>query len=1052
MVKVLIKAFMLLALITVAVCSTFYADAQSVQLKGPKNSTSQKRAAVYGPINSDDTLWQIASRYRQNRELTIYQAMYAIYQLNPEAFEQNNINLLKDGSMLSLPSEDFIAGVDKATAKARAESDAKLLEGQSTGNDGASKARGIAKSATNASADELNQTKQLIEEKLGALDEAQSRQFLAIRRQFAESISNAQAILDENQKLFERLDKVNSDIEGMRAQEASKAQQMDQMGQSIEKLLEKAQQDETLKQQALAESEESWIDSPWGILALSTIASLSLLGGFAYFLIKRNAVKNLSDLKDSDDGLELDDHNSALDDLSDALSDELAEELGDELDDDNLFGDDDLLDDVLADELSESLDEALDSNLDESLDADLDGFDDSAEEPFEPELQDDDFEAGAAQIDQSDLDSLFDEEDNLLAEMPEEQEDPSDVDVDNTSNSEGVGDEDSTQPDVEEDSEAAPISTITDNDEPPEISIDELFDAPVVEDDASQFVEADESEEINEEFLQQLDKDISAQNAELDNLTGNLLDELEQVEQMRDFLDESEALDDTPVIEQPSLKKLDEDSLAEGFDENEDLEANESAQDSDQKTEEIKDELANEADDNNDIDPDLVSAENDKGATDNEKPAPIESDSQILESVADEHDLEGIESARKSTEDAELLEQVTDEIEPKDGLNESEQAVDDSISQDNLEDTQTETDEELDGESAVADDERIMSSDLETESHDNNSEIDKQTPSSDDAVEPDIDEQSDSSDELDEDELLKAIEDFENEDVEQAVDVDEVDDVEEFAEDDAVSEELPSSKSSTTLDSLDDLEFGMVADNFVQGNSTDKVSAEEEEEADDSLLEQALDELDSEEQQFDIEDTDDELSDLPGLGDWLSESDTKQKSPKDSGPTKLSPHEDESLLDELENTNFDELLSAIDADNEQETGDSLDGLDLSALLSEEPRSEKSDDESGLTAKEQEDDFLDVEALLSDSFSEDEESPADRDLDLSSPLSSFFGDPTDSGVDVDDDSGFGAKLDLAHAYIEIGENESAIELLEDIVENGSELQRTEAKVILTNITS
>ena len=42
---------------------------------------------------------------------------------------------------------------------------------------------------------------------------------MAIRKQFAESISSVQSILDENKKLFERLDKVNTDIDEMRGQE-----------------------------------------------------------------------------------------------------------------------------------------------------------------------------------------------------------------------------------------------------------------------------------------------------------------------------------------------------------------------------------------------------------------------------------------------------------------------------------------------------------------------------------------------------------------------------------------------------------------------------------------------------------------------------------------------------------------------------------------------------------------------------------------------------------------------------------------------------------------
>jgi pilus assembly protein FimV len=47
------------------------AEAQNVQVKGPKNNSTQFSGVTYGPINSSDTLWQIASRYRQNKDLYI---------------------------------------------------------------------------------------------------------------------------------------------------------------------------------------------------------------------------------------------------------------------------------------------------------------------------------------------------------------------------------------------------------------------------------------------------------------------------------------------------------------------------------------------------------------------------------------------------------------------------------------------------------------------------------------------------------------------------------------------------------------------------------------------------------------------------------------------------------------------------------------------------------------------------------------------------------------------------------------------------------------------
>ena len=56
-----------------------------------------------------NTLWSIANQNRQSNQLTIYQTMMAIQALNKDAFYANNINLLKEGAILRLPTEDQIA-------------------------------------------------------------------------------------------------------------------------------------------------------------------------------------------------------------------------------------------------------------------------------------------------------------------------------------------------------------------------------------------------------------------------------------------------------------------------------------------------------------------------------------------------------------------------------------------------------------------------------------------------------------------------------------------------------------------------------------------------------------------------------------------------------------------------------------------------------------------------------------------------------------------------------------------------------------------------------
>jgi pilus assembly protein FimV len=60
----------------------------------------------YQMTDRDDTLWSIAARTRPSNQVSVQQNMLAIQRLNPEAFINGNINLLKAGYTLRLPDED----------------------------------------------------------------------------------------------------------------------------------------------------------------------------------------------------------------------------------------------------------------------------------------------------------------------------------------------------------------------------------------------------------------------------------------------------------------------------------------------------------------------------------------------------------------------------------------------------------------------------------------------------------------------------------------------------------------------------------------------------------------------------------------------------------------------------------------------------------------------------------------------------------------------------------------------------------------------------------
>lgn len=71
----------------------------------------------YGPVESGETLWSIASRtHPESDDYTINQVMLAYVRLNPESFDRGNVNSLHRGARLRVPKSDDIAVVNAREA------------------------------------------------------------------------------------------------------------------------------------------------------------------------------------------------------------------------------------------------------------------------------------------------------------------------------------------------------------------------------------------------------------------------------------------------------------------------------------------------------------------------------------------------------------------------------------------------------------------------------------------------------------------------------------------------------------------------------------------------------------------------------------------------------------------------------------------------------------------------------------------------------------------------------------------------------------------------
>lgn len=67
-------------------------------------SNSAEPSRFYGPTRGNETLWSIASRLRPDNSVSVQQTLLAIYRLNPQAFENQNIHSLLPASHLRVPS------------------------------------------------------------------------------------------------------------------------------------------------------------------------------------------------------------------------------------------------------------------------------------------------------------------------------------------------------------------------------------------------------------------------------------------------------------------------------------------------------------------------------------------------------------------------------------------------------------------------------------------------------------------------------------------------------------------------------------------------------------------------------------------------------------------------------------------------------------------------------------------------------------------------------------------------------------------------------------
>ena len=80
--------------------------------------TGAAAADTYGPVTATNTLWSLAERFRPDETMSVQRMMLALLEANPDAFTIQNVNALKMGAVLRIPTREEIDPDAKAEALA----------------------------------------------------------------------------------------------------------------------------------------------------------------------------------------------------------------------------------------------------------------------------------------------------------------------------------------------------------------------------------------------------------------------------------------------------------------------------------------------------------------------------------------------------------------------------------------------------------------------------------------------------------------------------------------------------------------------------------------------------------------------------------------------------------------------------------------------------------------------------------------------------------------------------------------------------------------------
>ncbi|EJH2587599.1 AAA family ATPase [Vibrio parahaemolyticus] len=590
--------------------SPSYAEEIERALPTPPENTQPSR--FFGPTGENQTLWSIASELRPSRNVSVQQTLLAIYRINPQAFDNQNIHELIPGSRLRVPSLEQVrsATTEQAVAIMKAhelrlkqpkpEKPAPVKHIEVKPKPVAEPTAPKPPVVTPPKPEPVKPVETTANVPPVSTSPQGEKQVSDLKDKLQGSQSELESLEEKNHRLRLMLSQVQSEVETLK----SELNDEERIRSEVEKLLAEERQRVAEQQRMQPSTMDKILSNGW-LVGLAALIPGALLALLVVMLLGRRSKSKEEEAAQQ--------QTQDIDPLAAPIGLAAADQLDDELSlDDDLFRDDDSEPLLEQDEKAE-LEEDVFANLDdEELDFNLEG--DDGEDPFAGIGDDGDLDVGFDEFDSSTSGIQVNGDEKALGLEEMERA------LDEVTPELEVLDEDETGFDLSDDDNAISddeFAKLLADDEPSEdlssgsvdqAMLDDLF-AELGDDDLDLDVEDTKPEP------QVSDEDFSAGEASDDDI-DKLLAQYEQPEEETstelDPLDELESLagltDDTDIDENSTelldeLIDFDEDETEEEFDPlNElealsDFEAEEVIEELDENSVDLLDELLQDDDD-----------------------------------------------------------------------------------------------------------------------------------------------------------------------------------------------------------------------------------------------------------------------------------------------------------------------------------------------------------------------------------------------------------------------------------------------------------------------